>query len=101
MAMRQLGECHGQSPRDCRPVVGAPDQNAIRYVCTGVLLTFDRRNPALRSKWSTSVTVRRRREVCARSEVRNGREVCVQRAVETYEAREPKSGTLQVRRATS
>lgn len=78
------------------------NRNVFFYGCTGgALLTFDRNNPVQRSKWSTSVPVRRQREVCAQTEIRSGREVCVRREIETYEVMERRSGTMQVVRRTS
>ena len=65
--------------------------------CDGVTLAFDRKNP-VQSKWYASVPVQRQRQVCAETAVQGGREVCVRRAMETYEAYEPRSGSVQVRR---
>ena len=61
------------------------------------ILTFDRRNPTS-STWTMSVPVRRTREVCARTEIRNGREVCVSRKMEPYEVSERRTGRVTVRR---
>lgn len=85
-----------------QPIVQT-NRNVFYYGCTGgALLTFDRNNPVQRSRWSSSVAIRHRREVCAQTEIRSGREVCLRRAIETYEVIEPRSGTLQVvRRAGS
>ncbi|HEX6943799.1 MAG TPA: hypothetical protein VF128_12790 [Gemmatimonadaceae bacterium] len=78
------------------------NRNVFFYGCTsGALLTFDRNNPVQRSKWSTSVPVRRQREVCVQTEIRSGREVCVRREIETYEVMESRSGTVQVVRRSS
>jgi hypothetical protein len=76
------------------------DPNVFYYGCTGLLITFDRRNLIQLSKWSFSIPVQRRREVCAERAVRNGREVCVRTEIETYEATESRSGSLQIRRAS-
>ena len=79
------------------------NRSVFFYGCTGgALLTFDRNNPVQRSRWSSNVAIRQRREICAQTEIRSGREVCVRRAMETYEVMEPRSGALQVvRRAPS
>jgi hypothetical protein len=88
----------------CRPALGVPDPMAIHYTCNGtgnlesILLRIDRRNPVQLSKWTARYRVQRRREVCTQYAVRDGRQVCVQMTTETYEAIEPRSGTLQVRR---
>lgn len=76
------------------------DPNVFYYGCSGgLLITFDRRNLVQLSKWSFSMPVQRRREVCAERAVRNGREVCVRTEIETYETTESRSGALQVKRA--
>jgi hypothetical protein len=88
----------------CRPALGVPDPMAILYTCNGtgnvesIILRIDRRNPIQLSKWTARYRVQRRREVCTQYAVRDGRQVCVQMTTETYEAIEPRSGTLQVRR---
>lgn len=89
----------------CAYAAGLPnrlgDQNVFRYACTGgVLLTFDRRNPVQFSKWSASITLQRHREVCVEHAIRDGREICVRRAMEPYEEVENRSGVLQLRRTT-
>lgn len=77
------------------------DQNVFRYGCTGgVLLSFDRRNPTQFSKWSASITVQRRREVCVETAVQGGREICVRKGMEPYEDIESRTGIVQLRRAT-
>ena len=79
-----------------QPIVQT-NRNVFYYGCTGgALLTFDRNNPVQRSRWSSNVAVRQRREICAQTEIRSGREVCVRRAMETYETFERRSGELQV-----
>ena len=75
------------------------DPHVFYYGCTGLLITFDRRDLVQLSKWSASIPVQRRREVCAERVVRNGREVCSRTRIETYEVTESRSGTLQVKRA--
>ena len=65
--------------------------------CDVVTLAFDRRNP-VQSKWYAAVAVPRQRQICAERAVQNGREVCVRREMETYEAYEATSGSVQVRR---
>jgi hypothetical protein len=75
--------------------VTTSDQNRA---VTGAILKFDRGNPGQGAKWAGNMPVRKRREVCARYEVRNGREVCAGMKTETYEATEPRSGPVQVRR---
>lgn len=70
---------------------------SMRYYCSGAWLTFDRSNP-VQAMWHTTVEVPRRREVCARYETQNGRQVCVSRTTETYYVPEPRSGGIQVRR---
>ena len=67
-------------------------------VASGTFLLFDRENPGLAPKWSGYVAVKKRREVCDRYEVRQGREVCAARKIETYEEPERRSGPVQVRR---
>lgn len=91
----------------CRPMMGPPDPLYIKYTCQGtgpyeqLTLTIDRRNPLQLSKWSATFRVQRRREVCVRYAVRDGRQVCVETQTETYEATESRSGNLQVRRTPS
>jgi hypothetical protein len=68
--------------------------------CDGVSLAFDAKNP-VQSKWYAAVPVQRRRQVCAERVVQNGREVCVRQKMETYEAFESRSGSLQVRRVSN
>jgi hypothetical protein len=91
----------------CRPTVAPPDPFAIKYTCSGtgtyeqIQLTIDRRNPAQLSKWHATLRVQRSREVCTQYAVRDGRRVCVQTTIETYETNETRSGNLQVRRAPS
>lgn len=91
----------------CRPLIAPPDPLYIKYTCQGtgpyeqLTLTIDRRNPLQLSKWDATFRVQRRREVCVQYAVRDGRQVCVQRQTETYEATESRSGTLQVRRVQS
>jgi hypothetical protein len=88
----------------CRPTVGSPDPLRFRYTCNGpgsfeqLQLSIDRRSPVQLSKWSASFRVQKRREVCVRYAIQNGRQVCVETSTETYEATETRSGTLQVRR---
>ena len=89
----------------CQPEVttrgrprGMPSNTSVAiYYCSGAWLTFDRRNPAT-AKWYATVDLPRRREVCARYETQNGRQVCVSRATETYYVPESRSGGIQVRR---
>lgn len=76
------------------------DPHVFYYGCTGLLITFDRRDLVQLSKWTFSIPVRKRREVCTARVVRNGREVCSRTNVEMYEATETRSGTLQVKRAS-
>ena len=89
----------------CQPVQGAPSPLVIRYTCNGpgrfesLVLTLDRRNPAQFSKWAASFRVQKQRQVCRRTAIQNGREVCVEQGVESYEDIESRSGTLTVRRA--
>jgi hypothetical protein len=75
------------------------DPHVFNYYCTGLLIRFDRRDLVQLSKWSFSMPVQRRREVCAERVVRNGREVCSRTRIETYETTESRSGALQVKRA--
>jgi hypothetical protein len=70
----------------------------FRYACSSAVLEFDRRNPVRSSKWSATVQIKRRREVCAERAVRNGREVCIRNTIETYEVPERRSGSIQVTR---
>jgi len=64
----------------------------------GALLVFDRGNPRQGAKWVGNFPVQKRRQVCERYEVRQGREVCASMKNETYEELEPRSGPVQVRR---
>jgi hypothetical protein len=80
---------------------GMPSSTSVaRYNCGGAWLTFDRRNPSS-AKWFASVQLPRRREVCARYETQNGRQVCVSRSTETYYINETRTGVIQVRRASA
>ena len=84
---------------DCAAVTG--NSRFFRVGCRSLdwaLLMFDRGNPGQGAKWEGNVPVQRRREVCARYEVRNGREVCAAMKSETYTALEPRSGPVQMRR---
>lgn len=79
---------------------GMPSSTSVsRYYCSGTWLTFDRRNPTS-AKWFSLVELPRRREVCARYETQNGRQVCVSRSTETYYVNESRSGVIQVRRTS-
>lgn len=105
--LRVLGDTIIVIPNNdyCRPVVGPPSPLVIRYTCNGpgrfesLSLTLDRRNPVQFSKWAASYRVQKQRQVCKRTAIQNGREVCVETGYETYEDTESRSGTLQVRRA--
>lgn len=80
---------------------GMPSSTSVsRYYCSGAWLTFDRRNPSS-AKWFASVQLPRRREVCARYETQNGRQVCVSRSTETYYINETRTGVIQVRRTSA
>lgn len=84
---------------DCGQVTS--DSRFFRVGCGSAnwaLLTFDRGNPGQGAKWVGKLPVQRRREVCARYEVRSGREVCVARKTETYAELESRSGPVQMRR---
>ena len=77
---------------------GMPSGSSVaRYYCSGAWLTFDKRNPAS-AKWFATVQLPRRREVCARYETRDGRQVCASKTTETYYVDETRSGGIQVRR---
>ena len=80
------------------PIGRASYAGVFRYACSSAVLEFDRRNPVRSSKWSATVQVKRRREVCAERAVRNGREVCIRNTIETYEVPERRSGSIQVTR---
>lgn len=73
-------------------VAGSPGQMAYG------MLKFNRRSPGLSATWEMQVSVPRQREVCYRTEVRNGREMCVERKRETYYLTERKSGAVHVHR---
>lgn len=96
------GDC-GQATSDARFFnVGCRSTEVLtsaeNRVVSGAILKFDRGNPSQGAKWAGNVPVRKRREVCARYEVRNGREVCAGRKTETYETSEPRSGPVQMRK---
>ena len=79
---------------------GMPSSTGMmRYYCSGAWLTFDRRNPQT-AKWFATVPIPRRREVCARYDTVNGRQVCASRTTETYYVYETRSGGIQVRRVS-
>jgi hypothetical protein len=80
------------------PIGHASNGGVLRYACMSAVLAFDRRNPVRSSKWSATVRQQRRREVCAERAVRNGREVCIRNAIETYEVSESRTGSIQVTR---
>ena len=80
------------------PIGHASYAGIFRYACSSAVLEFDRRNPVRSSKWSATVQVKHRREVCAERAVRNGREVCIRNAIETYEVPEKRSGSIQIAR---
>jgi hypothetical protein len=65
---------------------------------TNGVLTFNRRSPGLSASWSMQIPIARQREICFRTEVRNGRETCVERKRETYYVYERHSGSVQVRK---
>ncbi len=104
--MRFLGDTVLVEPvtEYCRPALGAPSLQVIRYTCNGsgtfeqLQLSIDRRNPVQLSRWSATFRVQKRREVCVRYEVRAGRQVCVETTTETYETSESRGGTLQLTR---
>ena len=97
------GDC-GQATSDARFFnVGCRATEVVtstenRVATGGAILKFDRGNPGQGAKWAGNMPVRKRREVCARYEVRNGREVCAGMKTETYETTEPRSGPVQMRR---
>jgi hypothetical protein len=64
----------------------------------GALLRFDRGNPDQGAKWSGNIPVQKRREVCARYETRDGRQVCASKTYETYVELQSTSGPVQMRR---
>ena len=105
--LRVLGDTIIVVPNNdyCQPVKGPPSPLTISYTCNGpgrfesLSLTLDRRNPVQFSKWAARYRVQKQRQICVRSTIRDGREVCLERGVETYEDTESKSGTLLVRRA--
>ena len=73
-------------------------RTSITFGCGGAILSFDLRNPMQNPRWSARVPVQKLREVCARRETRNGREVCVQTTMERFEVLESRTGPIQVRR---
>jgi hypothetical protein len=75
-------------------IAGSPGQSAF------AILKFNRRSPGLSASWEMQVSVPRQRETCVRTEVRNGRETCIERRRETYYVTERTSGTVQVRKVT-
>ena len=75
------------------------DPHVFYYGCTGLLITFDRRDLVQLSKWSASIPVQKRRTVCTEFIYRNGRETCARTRIETYEVTESRSGALQVKRS--
>ena len=89
--------CQREATVRARPTGMPSSTSVLSYYCSGTWLTFDRRNPAT-AKWYASVEILRRREVCARYETQNGRQVCVSRKMETYTVTESRSGAIQVRR---
>lgn len=96
------GDC-GQATSDARFFnVGCRGTEVLtsaeNRVVSGAILKFDRGNPGQGAKWAGNMPVRKRREVCARYEVRNGREVCAGMKTETYETTEPRSGPVQMRK---
>lgn len=90
----------------CRPLA-AGAALYVTYTCQGtgafetLTLRIDRRSPVQLSKWGASFRVQKKREVCKRYEVQAGRQVCVEKEIETYETTESRSGNLQVRRPPS
>ncbi len=74
--------------------------SAIPYGCRKAIIAFDRQKPAQGSRWIQYFTVRKTREVCAQYAVQNGRDVCIRRQSEPYEATESRSGRLQVERSS-
>jgi|SRR5688500_14400117 len=104
--MRVIGDTVTVEPvgEYCRPTVNPPEPQAFYYTCNGpgsfesIQLRIDRHNPVQLSKWSAIYRVQREREVCVRYETRGGQQVCVQTQRETYQTRESRTGTLQVRR---
>ena len=96
------GDC-GQATSDARFFnVGCRGTEVLtsseNRVVSSAILKFDRGNPGQGAKWTGNMPVRKRREVCARYEVRNGREVCAGMKTETYETTEPRSGPVQMRK---
>lgn len=76
------------------------DPQTIRYQCESgndlrsLVYIIDRNFPLNRSRWRASITQTRQRQVCARYETRNNRQVCVQWRTETYEVSVPVGGLL-------
>ena len=89
--------CQPEATVRPRPRSMPSSTSVMTYYCGGTWLAFDRRNPAA-ANWFASVEVPRRREVCARYETQNGRQVCVSRTTETYSVFETRTGSIQVRR---
>lgn len=89
--------CQPEATVRARPSGMPSSTSVMSYYCSGSWLTFDRRNPAT-AKWYASVEMLRRREVCARYETQNGRQVCVSRTTESYSVFETRTGGIQVRR---
>ncbi|HZI28044.1 MAG TPA: hypothetical protein VFD64_07790 [Gemmatimonadaceae bacterium] len=80
------------------PIGHASNAGIFRYACSSAVLEFDRRNPVRFSKWSATVQIKHRRQVCAERAVRNGREVCIRNTIETYDVPETRAGSIQVTR---
>ena len=84
----------------CRTDPMNTDTQTIRYQCEsgsdlrGLVYIIDRNFPLNRSRWRASVAQTRQRQVCARYETRNNRQVCVQWRTETYEVSVPVGGLL-------
>ena len=73
-------------------IAGSPGESSFG------ILKFNRRSPSLSATWEMQISIPRQREVCYRTDVRNGRETCVERKRETYYVSERKSGTVHVQR---
>ena len=96
-AVRFETACQSEATVRARPRGMPSSVSMMSYHCGGTWLTFDRSNPA-HAKWYSTVELPRRREVCARYDTVNGRQVCVSRTTETYYVPETRSGGSQLRR---
>ena len=86
-------------PGPCRLDTPTVSQRPLVYQCGTVTLSFDRRDPIMRSTYSVTLTQNGTQQVCARYTVSStGRSVCAEYRTETIPTSVRRTGTLHLTR---